>query len=130
MAKHIKLFIGSAINIFTGVAGYLLWTLYAQDTVRMARDLKETAGLVFLGSFIPALIFFVMWYFRCVKANATVGAARPSRWPYFFIGVITTWAIPVICSIVFFDKAIIWAIAAAGFATIGSLVSYLISEPR
>lgn len=130
MAKHIKLFIGSAINIFTGVAGYLLWTLYAQDTVRMARDLKETAGIVLLVSFIPALIFFVMWYFGCVKSNAQVGKKRPSRWPYFFLGVITTWAIPLVCSIAFFDKAIIWAAAAAGFATIGSLISYLIGEPR
>lgn len=130
MAKHIKLFIGAVINIFTGVIGYLLWTLYAQDTVKMARDLKETAGVVFLVSFIPALIFFVIWYFGCVKANATVGKPRPSRWPYFFVGVITTFAIPLVCSIAFFDKAIIWAAAAAVIATIGSLISYLIGEPR
>lgn len=129
MAKHIKLFIGAVIHIITGVAGFVIWQ-FAQDSVKMARDLKETAGTVFLVSFIPALIFFVIWYFGCVKANAQVGKNRPSKWPYFLVGVITTWAIPVVCSIAFFDKAIIWAIMAAAVATIGSLVAYLIGEPR
>ncbi len=130
MAKHAKLILGSFINIVTGIIGYLIWTLGVQDTVKMARDLKETAGIIFLISFIPALIFFVIWYFGCVKANSQVGQKRPNKWIYFLIGVATTLAIPAVCSLAFFDKAILWAIVTAAIAIVGSLVSYLTCEPR
>ena len=49
MAKHIKLFIGAVIHIVTGVEGFVIWQ-FAQDSVKMARDLKETAGFIL---FIP-----------------------------------------------------------------------------
>lgn len=129
MSKHTKLIIGSAINIVTGIIGFFIWQA-VQTSVRMAKDLKELAGTIFLISFIPALVFFVIWYFGCDKANSQIGKKRPAWVPYFLFGLVTTFAISVACSLFFFDKAIIWAIVSAAIATVGTLISYLTCEPK
>lgn len=129
MTKHIKLFIGAVINLVAGIAGFVIWQ-FTQDSVRMARDLKELAGTIFIVSCIPTLLFFVIWFFGCVKANSQIGVNRPSKWLYFIIGVAVTLAILLICSLMFFPKAILWAVITAAITIAGSLASYLTCEPR
>lgn len=128
MSKNVKLSLGVIINVITGVAGYIIW-LFSQDSVKMARDLKDLAGVIFAIAFIPALIFFIVWFFKCVKANKQIGVNRPAIWVYFLAGLATTWLIPVICAVAFFPKALVYGIIAAAIASVGSFVAYKVSEP-
>lgn len=128
MSKNVKLSLGVLINVITGIAGFIIWH-FSQDSVRMARDLKDLAGLIFAISFIPALVFFCLWFFKCIKANKQIGVPRPAIWGYFLPGLATIWIIPVVCSVIFFPKAIAYGIATAAIASIGSFLAYKVSEP-
>ena len=128
MSKNVKLFLGVVINIITGIAGLIIW-FFSQDSVKMKLELKDYASITFAVAFIPALILFLVWFFKCVKANKQIGGVRPAIWVYFLAGLAATWLIPVICSVVFFPKAILYGVIAAAIASVGSFIAYKVSEP-
>lgn len=128
MVKYRGLIIGSIINVVFGLITPIVW-IFMQDSVKMAKDLKGPATAVFAAAFIPALIFYIVWYMQCVKANATVGKKRPSFVIFFGIGLVLAAAISLGLGLTLFMKASLYAIIAVVAVLVGSLVSYLVGKP-
>ena len=127
--KNVKLFISMVISVVTGVAGSVIWALN-QDSIRMAKDMKENLVAVLAAAVLPSVLFFVLWYFKCVKANAMVGVNRPKMWASFLCGATLVCIIDILIPALFFAKALLYGAIAAGIAIVGSLVSYLVGEPK
>lgn len=128
MVKYRGLIIGSIVNVVFGLITPFVW-IFMQDSVKMAKDLKDSATAVFAAAFIPALIFYIVWYMQCVKADATVGKKRPSFVIFFGIGLVIAAAIVLGVGLTVFAKAAMYAVIAVVAVAVGSVVSYLVGKP-
>lgn len=128
MVKYRGLIIGSIINVVFGLITPIVW-IFMQDSVAMKPDLKGSATAVFAAAFVPALIFYILWYLKCVKANETVGMKRPSFVIFFGIGLVISAALVLGLGLTLFMKAALYAVIALAAVLVGSLVSYLVGKP-
>lgn len=125
--KKSKLAIGIALHLISGIIGALIWA-FAKDSVKMAKDSKESFIAVLVLACVPAVIIFALWFFRCVKALATIGGKCPSMWAPFLFGAAFACVIAVLISALFFQKAIVYGIITAVVTLIASFASYFIAK--
>ena len=79
---------------------------------------------LFLGiiiSIVFGIAGAVIWIF------GESGVSRASIVPFFALGVIVSFVLTVVMSIILFQKAIVFAIITFALAVIGSLISYLLA---
>ena len=123
--KYRKLFLGIIISIVFGIAGAVIW-IFGESGVRMNGSMKDLAMVFFAVEGIPAVVFYIIWYLKDAKKRLSA-AGRASIVPFFALGVIVSFVLTVVMSIILFQKAIVFAIITFALAVIGSLISYLLA---
>jgi|GEM_PF-581724 len=125
--KYRKLFLGIIISIVFGIAGAVIW-IFGESGVRMNGSMKDLAMVFFAVEGIPAVVFYIIWYLKDAKKRlSAAGGGRASIVPFFALGVIVSFVLTVVMSIILFQKAIVFAIITFALAVIGSLISYLLA---
>lgn len=128
MVKYRNLIVGSIINVVVGLITPIVW-IFMQDSVKMAKDLKGPATAVFALAFVPTLIFYILWYVRCLKADTKLKDKRPSFVIFFGIGLVLSAALVLGLGLTIFMKAALYAVIAVVAALIGSLIPYILLKP-
>lgn len=126
--KYRNLFLGIIISIVFGIAGAVIW-IFGESGVRMNGSMKDLAMVFFAVEGIPAVVFYIIWYLKTVKKLASARGGRVNMVPFFALGVIASFVLTVVMSIVMFQKAVVFAIITFALAVIGSLISYLVCQP-
>lgn len=127
-SKNGKMYIGIIVTLLTSLIGGIVW-IFAQDSVKMSKDSKSMATAFFFSVIAPAVIFYVIWYIKGVKALASATDKIPSFVPFLAISAVIVIALTVGTSIALYDKAIIYAAITAGASIIGSVISYFALQP-
>ncbi len=123
MVKYGKMILGIVINIVLGLVGPIVW-IFMQDSVRMAKDDKSIVSAFFFAVFVPAVVFFIIWYTQNQKFKLGLkGKTPPNRWLFCGLGVILAAVIAVVSGLVF-AKAIVYAIVTLACVLVGSVASY------
>lgn len=122
MVKYGKMILGIVINIVLGLVGPIVW-IFMQDSVRMAKDDKSIVSAFFFAVFVPAVVFFIIWYMKNQKFKLSVSGSRPNRWLFCGLGIIFAAVIAVVSGLVF-AKAIVYAIVTLACVLVGSVVAY------
>ena len=117
--KYRKLFLGIIISIVFGIAGAVIW-IFGESGVRMNGSMKDLAMVFFAVEGIPAVVFYIIWYLKDAKKRLSAAGGRA-------LGVIVSFVLTVVMSIILFQKAIVFAIITFALAVIGSLISYLLA---
>lgn len=124
--KYRKLFLGIIISIVFGIAGAVIW-IFGESGVRMNGSMKDLAMVFFAVEGIPAVVFYIIWYLKDAKKRLSAAGGRASIVPFFALGVIVSFVLTVVMSIILFQKAVVFAIITFALAVIGSLISYLLA---
>lgn len=127
--KYRKLFLGIIISIVFGIAGAVIW-IFGESGVRMNGSLKDLAMVFFAVEGIPAVVFYIIWYLKNIHRIAVDPTGRRIKmFPFFVLGVIASFVLTVVMSIILFQKAVVFGIITFALATIGSLISYFVGTP-
>lgn len=129
MAKYGKMFIGSAIHLLTGIIGVIVWIIQ-QDTIKMSKADKGSFTVFLAVAFVPALIMYIIWYFLDLKKLASPAGGHVAWIPFLVIGVVAMFCIAMLPGLLFYTKAVTYAIIAFVVAAVGSLGGYLAGRSK
>lgn len=129
MKKYMNCFIGTIINIVTGLAGAVIWALMS-DSVRMKSDNKSLVMVLLVVAFIPSAILYFIWFVNNRKRLETPGEVMRKFAPSFCIGLVITAAVLLIPGVFLFPKALTYMIIALAISMVGNLFSYLVLKVK
>ncbi len=130
-SKNGKMYIGILVNLVLSLVGAISWLIFGFDNTSVTPKENNMVSVFFALILLPAVIFYVIWYLKGVKALASATNKIPSFVPFMVLSIVAVIGLTVGAFLASdFDSGMPLFLALAAVPSIiGSVVSYIAFQP-